>query len=500
MKTFLKIILGILLGGALPVFAATILFPTGGGTGWGAIQSSAIPYGNGTGRFSTTTQGTPGQVLSWSNGIPTWVATTSVGDGVGNWFTPAANYNSTSTTIGFLQGLFSTGSTTITGNASTTGNFYISGKLGVASTTPATQFDVTGNALVSGTITASNFIDTTFGGNACIGESGGLLNTSNCVSSLASANSSLTISSPTGNVDASINLANSNWYTARQNFTQASTSQLTATSSVWLTGLTAGFTYIGSNSLLTSAASSSLFGYTPLNPTRAVNTTYPLAGGGALSSDLTLTYSGFGTSSPWTQGQLVVAGAGQNTGFTVATGTISAGSTAITVTAGRSAIGGALAIDCAASSGTQVGCLSAADWLTFNNKVATGTTFVSSNLGYFGANGSLFNVATGTVSAGNGVSVTGGRSVIGGSLTITNTIGYPFGNQLGGGNATSSLTGFSGGVLITASSTFSNATSTGNFTVLGSTTLGTIINGAGLATCNSANQAVTWSAGNFAKV
>ncbi len=37
------------------------------------------------------------------------------GSGVGNWFTPQAGYNSTSTVIGFLQGLFSTASSTFSG-------------------------------------------------------------------------------------------------------------------------------------------------------------------------------------------------------------------------------------------------------------------------------------------------------------------------------------------------------------------------------------------------
>lgn len=52
----------------------------------------------------------------------------------------------------------------------------------------------------------------------------------------------------------------------------------------------------------------------------------------------------------------------------VATGTVSVGSTALTVTAGRSVIGGALSIDCATSSGSQNGCLSSTDWTTFNSK------------------------------------------------------------------------------------------------------------------------------------
>ncbi len=49
-----------------------------GGTGWASIQANAIPYGNGTTKLSTTTQGTGGQILAWSGGIPAWIATTSI--------------------------------------------------------------------------------------------------------------------------------------------------------------------------------------------------------------------------------------------------------------------------------------------------------------------------------------------------------------------------------------------------------------------------------------
>src|SRR3990167_7497406 len=50
----------------------------------------------------------------------------------------------------------------------------------------------------------------------------------------------------------------------------------------------------------------------------------------------------------------------------VATGTVS-GTNGITVTAERSAVGGALAIDCTVASGSAAGCLSTADWNIFNN-------------------------------------------------------------------------------------------------------------------------------------
>lgn len=111
----------------------------------------------------------------------------------------------------------------------------------------------------------------------------------------------------------------------------------------------------------------------------------------------------------------------------VATGTVSAGSSAITVTAGRSAIGGALAIDCATATSGQNGCLSSTDWSTFNNKQATisatwpiilsgaalsfgwATTSQPSSSNLFVSNGAngFYGVATTSATCGSGVTCTG---------------------------------------------------------------------------------------------
>ena len=56
----------------------SILAVANGGTGWAAIQSGTIPYGNGTGALATTTAGTAGNVLALLNGVPTWTATTTL--------------------------------------------------------------------------------------------------------------------------------------------------------------------------------------------------------------------------------------------------------------------------------------------------------------------------------------------------------------------------------------------------------------------------------------
>lgn len=179
------------------------------------------------------------------------------------------------------------------------------------------------------------------------------------------------------------------------------------------------------------------------------------------SSPITITGSGGGTglstSSPVSGGNvLVYSAAGAGSAFGVATGTVSAGSSAITVTAGRSVIGGALSVDCATASGSQNGCLSSSDWTTFNNKVSSSSLLSQ----------------------------------------------YPF--QLAG-NATSTLTQFNGGLTAYGSSTIGDAslgltingtaTTTGkaNFTstvLIGTTTAPATLN---VATAGSSNNVMSFS-------
>lgn len=68
-------------------------------------------------------------------------------------------------------------------------------------------------------------------------------------------------------------------------------------SSTTNSGIAQGNVYIGSGGIMLTSASSSIFGYTPLNPTRNINTTWPITGGGDLSADRTIAYAGFGTTS-----------------------------------------------------------------------------------------------------------------------------------------------------------------------------------------------------------
>ena len=85
--------------GAGTLTLAGTLAVANGGTGWAAIQSGAVPYGNGSSALATTSSGTAGQILALLNGVPTWASTTTL-----------ANISGT-----LAVGSGGTGSTTLTG-------------------------------------------------------------------------------------------------------------------------------------------------------------------------------------------------------------------------------------------------------------------------------------------------------------------------------------------------------------------------------------------------
>lgn len=139
----------------------------------------------------------------------------------------------------------------------------------------------------------------------------------------------------------------------------------------WFHASEGGNLYVGTSSdaLATSTVSAFAINANGIPTFASLGSGAVSAASGVLSAG-TLSVANGGTGAATLSGGQVLYGNGTGAIGSVATGTVSAGSTAITVTAGRSAIGGALAIDCAGASGSQNGCLSSTDWTTFNGKQA----------------------------------------------------------------------------------------------------------------------------------
>lgn len=181
----------------------------------------------------------------------------------------------------------------------------------------------------------------------------------------------------------------------------------------------------------------------------------------------------------------------------VSTTTLTGANSAITVSNSPVVIGSAgSVITCATASGSQNGCLSSTDWTTFNGKGSGSVTSVATGEGLSGGTitttGTIVNpfviattssavsaltisgipyytkttgqttigsVATGTVSAGNGISLDSAvRSVIGGSLAISNS--GVLSNVAGAGI---SVSGATGNVTISQNDKYQIATSSTDF-------------------------------------
>ena len=99
-----------------------------GGTGWANLLSNTVLLGNGTSRIATTTAGSDGQVLMLSGGVPTWAAT-STGSGDPFPFTWASWGVSTSTAVGFTNGLIAgpSASSTFSGLLNATAGLTVTG-------------------------------------------------------------------------------------------------------------------------------------------------------------------------------------------------------------------------------------------------------------------------------------------------------------------------------------------------------------------------------------
>lgn len=169
-KRFLPIFIGVLviLGGGVYFAGAAGCAPfkvASGGTGECAFTSNTVLIGNGTGKIATTTAGTNGFVLALVGGVPTWVATSSINNGVNSITVPQGTFlgaltfaTTSNTTNGITSSLTITGSgSTLTFGSNQSGTLTVAGGgTGAATLTGCLTGNGTGAITGSGTCNTSN--------------------------------------------------------------------------------------------------------------------------------------------------------------------------------------------------------------------------------------------------------------------------------------------------------------------------------------------------------
>lgn len=401
-----------------------------GGTGWGAVQASALLYGNGTSRLATTTQGTPGFVLSMQGGIPTWVATTT--------FSSPLNYaagNVTLSTAGTWSGNAGTASALANNGANcSAGN----APLGVdASGAVENCFDVWTEAENSAAAYINALQDVKF--------------------STTSADFWITATSTLPSITTLVNLSTVKNTLSGLLAANAGVLYQQATSTLSATGpLTGSFVQVGSGGALgCTTASSGVAGClssssfdTFNNKQATIGVTFPIT-----LTGVTVGFGGLTTSTAAVQGNIPYFSS-VNTFANVATGTLT-GSGGVTVTAGTSIIGANASVACAscalfgydwtpaAYNGTGVNATSTGLWIKTTGTyglIASSTFFTYASTTQFSASdkvwltntkngplgtdsaGLVTASTTGVVTAGTGISLDSSvRQIFGGSLAITNS-------------------------------------------------------------------------------
>jgi len=199
---------------------------------------------------------------------------------------------------------------------------------------------------------------------------------------------------------------------------------------------------------------------------------------------LTFSFGGISTSTNPTIGQIPYW-TGVNTIGSVATGTVSAGSSAITVTAGRSVIGGALSIDCTAASGSQNGCLSSTDWTTFNNKISFVWPFTPTTYGTLqvSATSTAFEDFAGLISATSTI----------GTLTASSSITNQGVKSALVLNSAAGLEGAYGGASACSANNFVTTISAIGGTTCGTATISGVSLGGTLAALSATDATLTFS-------
>jgi len=366
--------------------ATPITTPYGGtGLGAGGLEASRIPFGNGTSAFSTSTN------LSFTD--PVLTATYASSTGISNTYS--------SSTLGYIGTLTLNTPLTIT-NGGTGQSTFTSSQLLYGNGTAALSSVATSSITVSSPLAASASLinvgaASTLSCNTASGSAAGCLasadyNIFNNKVSTSSIDSILDINTMLVGEDV------------------ASTTWAGATSIVTVGDLTAGSLGVGFTDVPV------LQGGTGVSSFTANNLLYSNSGGTALAYTATSTAT---ASAP-----LVFS----NTAFSV----IGAATTNLT---------------CSAASGSAAGCLSAANWNTFNNKVGTSSSETAGYLAYY-------TTTSGTPALIGGVATS--SLAIGTSLSNTGTLG----SQIGGTASSLSLN-MANANTWTALQTFAYASTTG---------------------------------------
>ena len=278
-----------------------------GGTGWANIAAGAIPYGNGSGALATTSAASGGQVLAYLNGTPMWTATTTFSAPLSYAGGAVSIAQANGSTNGYLASvdwsLFNNKVSSSSLSAtyplaynSATGVFSSAFSTSTANNWSALQqftAGATSSALtVSGTTWLTS-LGTPAGTFLAVDNDGKLIATSTpavggggTVTNVAT-NATLTGGPITTTGTLGLNLNNANWWTATQNFSHASTSLFTATSSVWFTALT--------SSLLATDDTGKLVATTSIGA-NLLSGTLGVANGGTGSSTLSGILKGNGAS------------------------------------------------------------------------------------------------------------------------------------------------------------------------------------------------------------
>ncbi len=334
---------------------------------FGELYSTGVACGSGSGTSAyeiatDTAIAAPGFTYFEKTSGRTTIGSISTSTLAGYLF-PFTSYGaSTSTIIGFTNGLFSNASSTFGSTL-----FLPSLSQGIL---------YTGTNGKVGTVATSSFSLSQF---------------TNDLAALTATNASLTFSGSYNGSSArtvGLNLANTNTWSVLQNFNYSS-------STVYSSFINASSTnFLGGG--LTTCTGSNFLQYTSANfflctAGNAGTVTSITEGVGFLNRGISITTTGtltpgIATSVNPTMGQLTYyTGVGDASNpvlvGSVATGTVSAGSSAITVTANRYAVGGALAIDCAVASASQAGCIPAASFSQFNSATTTFSTGLTYTLG-----------------------------------------------------------------------------------------------------------------------